>query len=345
MNLWNFKNIDKRLLKENILKEFGCLDKQQLNIEDKKTLDRCEMPVTHEKCPRIDINSYKAHINSRLPDVLKVIFEEDFLWHFPPQVRRLSIEKEIGLLPFHQDYYYNANYENIMVCWTPLSKCGENAPSLDLVNKTIKEKIEHKSNEIWEFGISPEIFNKYASEDEIISLTDVNIGDVVIFDAYNLHRTYRNENMNQIRYSMDLRCIEINFIKSLEINNALVDSLCGDPSKIIYIGSSASLHAKASPCYTLSKSLINTYVKNISSFYIDKNVSICAILPGILGHKGSEWDKKKKEESEKYYDVMKKQPLKRFIMPEDISPYIIDLISNESFLHTGSIIKLDANSY
>lgn len=109
------------------------------------------MSVTHEKCPRIDINSYKAHINSRLPDVLKVIFGKIFR-HFPPQVRRLSIEKEIG----SHNYFIKTITtmlitKIIMVCWTPLSKCGENAPSLDLANKTIKEKIEHKSNEIWEF--------------------------------------------------------------------------------------------------------------------------------------------------------------------------------------------------
>lgn len=214
LHLKNILNLDEIIkLKRNILEEFGNLDKQELNIEDKKTLDRCEMPVTHEKCPRIDINSYRAHIYSKLPEVLKEIFGEDFLWHFPPQIRRLSIQKEIGLLPFHQDYYYNANYENIMICWTPLSECGEDSPSLDLVNKTIKEKIEHQSNEIWEFGVPTEIFNKYASKDEIISLTDVNIGDVVIFDAYNLHRTYRNEKMNQTRYSIDLRCIKKSFIK------------------------------------------------------------------------------------------------------------------------------------
>lgn len=206
--------------------------------------------------------------------------------------------------------------------------------------KNLKKAIGKLNPDLKHLIFSIDLTKKNSIKKLLEKIADLKIHSIIHNFGIKLDNDIHPIDVNLLRKS-----IEINFIKSLEINNALVDSLCGDPSKIIYIGSSASLHAKASPCYTLSKSLINTYVKNISSFYIDKNVSICAILPGILGHKGSEWDKKKKEESEKYYDVMKKQPLKRFIMPEDISPYIIDLISNESFLHTGSIIKLDANSY
>ena len=141
------------------------------------------------------------------------------------------------------------------------------------------------------------------------------------------------------------RTIYNNFIVSLKINNFLYDKLQGDPSKIIYIGSTASLHTKASPCYTLSKSLINTYVKNISQEYLQYNILICAILPGILAHKNSIWDKKKINEKEKYYNTKKTQPLKRFAIPQDISPYILDIINQKSLMITGSIIKLDANDY
>ena len=136
-----------------------------------------------------------------------------------------------------------------------------------------------------------------------------------------------------------------NFIISLKINNFFYNKLNGKPSKIIYIGSTASLHAKASPSYTLSKSLINTYVKNISQTFLNHNILICAVLPGILAHKDSEWDKKKKSQSQKYKDTKEKQPLKRFAIPQDIAPYIVDIIQQKSMMITGSIIKLDANEY
>ncbi|NCO01823.1 MAG: SDR family oxidoreductase [Epsilonproteobacteria bacterium] len=136
-----------------------------------------------------------------------------------------------------------------------------------------------------------------------------------------------------------------NFIVSLKINNYFFDKLSGEPSKIIYIGSTASLHAKASPSYTLSKSLINTYVKNSSQFYVEKNISVFAILPGILGHDGSEWDKKKIIDREKYLSTQKSQPLKRFTMPKEISKYISALLSVNNLLVSGSVIKLDVNDY
>jgi short-subunit dehydrogenase len=136
-----------------------------------------------------------------------------------------------------------------------------------------------------------------------------------------------------------------NFTVSLKINNSFVKYLTAKPSKIIHIGSTASLHAKASPAYTLSKSLINSYVKNISNIYIKNNIMICAILPGILAHKDSVWDKKRVTDTDKYNEVKSKQPLGRFLTPSDIAEYIVDLVDKKSLAFSGSILKLDANDY
>lgn len=210
-NILDSKEIN--IIKESMLNEFVELDNNtNLSEIDQKSLNRCEMPVTHDKCPRINIDSYTAHINSKLPKILETIFAEDFLWHFPPQMRRLSIEKDIGLLPYHQDCYYNNLYENIIVCWTPLSNCGKEAPSLELIRANFKEKFKHTSNEIWEFGIPYDIINEIAKNHEIVSLRDVNINDVVILDAFNLHRTFWEKGMDKIRFSMDLRAVKKSLI-------------------------------------------------------------------------------------------------------------------------------------
>ena len=72
---------------------------------------------------------------------------------------------------------------------------------------------------------------------------------------------------------------------------------------------------------------------------------ICAVLPGILAHKNSEWDKKKTSQPMRYDEVKGKQPLGRFALPCDIATYIVDIVNQESLMLTGSLIKLDANDY
>jgi len=136
-----------------------------------------------------------------------------------------------------------------------------------------------------------------------------------------------------------------NFTVSVKLNNILEPYLNAKLSKIIHVGSTASLHAKASPAYTLSKSLINVYVKNISSEYLRKNIMICAILPGMLGHFGSDIDKKKSTNNKRYKEIKKKQPLGRLAMPRDLAPIVLDLVNQKSLMQTGMSIKLDANEY
>ena len=141
------------------------------------------------------------------------------------------------------------------------------------------------------------------------------------------------------------KAIYNNFFVSVKINNYLYKKLKGNPSKIVYIGSTSSLHTKSSPSYVLSKSLINAYVKNSSMEYVKNNILICAVLPGIVAHKGSYWDRMKEKDYKKYESTLKKQPLNRFALPEDVAPYVVDIIKQRSLLLSGSLIKLDAGEY
>lgn len=141
------------------------------------------------------------------------------------------------------------------------------------------------------------------------------------------------------------KAIYNNFFVSVKINNYLYKKLKGNPSKIVYISSTSSLHTKSSPSYVLSKSLINAYVKNSSMEYVKNNILICAVLPGIVAHKGSYWDRMKEKDYKKYEATLKKQPLNRFALPEDVAPYVVDIIKQRSLLLSGSLIKLDAGEY
>lgn len=151
--------------------------------------------------------------------------------------------------------------------------------------------------------------------------------------------------LNGDKHPIDLdilqKSIRLNFFVAVQINNFLKDKV----TKIIHIGSTASLHAKASPCYTLSKSLINTYVKNIANIYIEKNVLIYGVLPGIIMHKGSSWYKKKFDDPKRYKQVKKEQVLKKFLKPKDVAKAVYKLIQMDTLALSGTMIKLDKNDY
>lgn len=205
--------------------------------------------------------------------------------------------------------------------------------NLKYAKSLLNQKLKHKSIKI--------DFTKDSIEKKLIKkIENLNIHSIVHNFGLNLENDTHpidEKILNQSIYN--------NFIVSLKINNALSNKLKGNPSKIIHIGSTASLHTKAAPSYTLSKSLINTYVKNISNIYVKNNIMICAVLPGILGHKGSAWDKKRILDSKKYENIKSKQPLERFLLPDEIASYIVDLINQKNLSFSGSMMKLDVNDY
>lgn len=205
--------------------------------------------------------------------------------------------------------------------------------NLRIAHEQLNKKVKHQHIVI--------DFSKNEIEENLIDkIKDLNI--VAIVHNYGIKM---ENDTHPIDIDILNQTINNNFSISVLINNKLFEKPSREIRKIIYIGSTASLHAKASPSYTLSKSLINSYVKNSSFFYLEKNISICAILPGIMGHKNSEWDKKKNTENQKYLDKQESQPLKRFSMPEEVASYISGIVSIDNFLITGSILKLDANDY
>jgi len=210
---------------------------------------------------------------------------------------------------------------------------GKSENSLQSSKKNFNNTSNHKFIQI-DFENDEEL-EKFFQEVETYEIDSIihNLGGKIKNDTHPIDLEVLNKSIN------------LNFLVSLKINNRLVDKLKENPSKIIYIGSTASLHAKASPCYVLAKSLISSYIKNISSVYLEKNILICGIMPGIVAHKGSEWDNKRTEDKNRYVQMKNSQPLKRFLMPNDITEHVVSLVNMQSLAFTGSMIKLDANDY
>lgn len=181
--------------------------------ELRRSLDRCEMPAHPEVAPfRLDPANFEPLTRStRLKTVLQSLMGEEFLWHFPPMLRRLSARRNEGLLPYHQDYAYNQRYPRLWTCFTPLSDCGEDAPGLELLDIRMTKKLSHVSEGLWESGVSAATLAAVAGS-AAVRRPSMRAGDVIIFNELTLHRTHSVPAMSKARMSVDARAVPLSSI-------------------------------------------------------------------------------------------------------------------------------------
>ena len=139
--------------------------------------------------------------------------------------------------------------------------------------------------------------------------------------------------------------LKVNLEAGILINNEYYDQLKKVKGKIVHIGSTASLHFKSSPCYTISKAALHAYVKNTAAIFAKDGISIFGILPGILDHENSKWNRKKQTEPEKYTQSINDQPFGRFVKSSEVAQYIIELVEVNSPMISGSMVQIDGGRY
>ncbi|DAB33022.1 MAG TPA: short-chain dehydrogenase [Sulfurospirillum sp. UBA11407] len=138
------------------------------------------------------------------------------------------------------------------------------------------------------------------------------------------------------------KSMRLNLEVAIEINNYLIPQMIQrGGGAIVHIGSSSGLSGNAAPAYAISKGALNTYVKNSARYYAKDGVCICSVVPGILDHEGSEWDKKSKLEPKKYEDRKMNMPLQRFGKPEEIAPFVTAIFTSKSMQVAGSILYFE----
>lgn len=136
------------------------------------------------------------------------------------------------------------------------------------------------------------------------------------------------------------KTMRLNLENAIEINNiAIPRMLQKGGGYIAHIGSLAGINANASPCYAISKAALHAYIKNSARYYAKQGVVIFGIVPGILGHTGSDWDKKKELEPTKYENRLNQTLIGRFIEPSEIAKYIVSLSMVPSSVISGSILE------
>lgn len=159
-----------------------------------------------------------------------------------------------------------------------------------------------------------------------------NLGGAVVGDK-------RNIDIRVLRETLRL-----NLEVGIEINNIFFEDLKRLSGTIVHIGSTAALHYDAPPCYTISKSALNAYIKNAAPNFARDGVCIFGILPGILDHEGSIFNRIKISDPDRYQKAIDAAAYRRFVKSSEVAEYVVKLLGVESQMINGALIKIDGGT-
>ena len=139
------------------------------------------------------------------------------------------------------------------------------------------------------------------------------------------------------------RVLQNNFFSSTNVIEALVNSDSKTPKSILCVSSIAGIESTGAPVtYSVAKSAINSYVKNISRHFAKSDIRINAIAPGNIISESSVWKKKLSENPAAVENMLKNEvAMERFGTLEEVSNLAVFLCSENSSFITGSTFIVD----
>ena len=135
-----------------------------------------------------------------------------------------------------------------------------------------------------------------------------------------------------------------NFYSCFLILNELKNFLIKSKSKIICISSicGTEIIKNAPISYSISKSLLNIYLKHLSKSFAKNGVNLNIISPGNIIFDGSTWDKKMKKNKKNTIKYVKDNvPVNKFGSPKDIANAVFFLSSKENNFISGANLLID----
>jgi len=164
--------------------------------------------------------------------------------------------------------------------------------------------------------------------------------DVLVCNVgYSQYKYNEFPKLKEINHSLDK-----NFFSCFIILNELKNFLIKSKTKIICISSIAGSEVlKKTPIsYSISKSLLNNYLKHLSKSFAKHDVRLNTISPGDILFDGSIWDKKMKKSKKNTLKYVKENvPLNKFGFPKDIANAVFFLSSDENNFISGSNLLID----
>lgn len=145
----------------------------------------------------------------RLIDVFRTLGINDLVREYLGERPAISIEKStlrrMRLLPkasWHQDGAFLGDVGSLNL-WIALTPCGTHAPGLEIVSKPLCDMVESGTGDaMFPWCVGDDVAQRVAGEGGI-ACPEFGIGDAVIFDHTNLHRTHLTPEMKNQRYAIE----------------------------------------------------------------------------------------------------------------------------------------------
>ena len=139
------------------------------------------------------------------------------------------------------------------------------------------------------------------------------------------------------------RVFSNNFYSAVNVIEAAKNELSKSGGSIVCISSIAGMESTGAPVtYSVSKSALNAYVKNISKPLAKLGIRINAVVPGNIIFEGSVWTKKLSENPQDVEKMLKNEvAMQRFGKPQEIANFVAFLCSEKSSFATGSLFVVD----
>ena len=139
------------------------------------------------------------------------------------------------------------------------------------------------------------------------------------------------------------RVFENNFYSTTNIVEVAKNELSKTHGSIVCISSITGIEALGAPItYSVAKSALNSYVKNISKPFAKLGIRINVVAPGNILFEGSVWEKKLSENLFNIENMLKNNvALQRFGKPEEIANFVVFLCSQKSSFTTGALFVVD----
>ncbi len=134
-----------------------------------------------------------------------------------------------------------------------------------------------------------------------------------------------------------------NLFSSTNIISYAPDYMEKDNGSIVCISSICGFeNLGAPPGYQMAKAALNMYVASIARYLYNYKIRINAVAPGNIVFDGSVWEEKINKNKEKVLEMLKNEVImNRLGTPEEISNFVIFLLSNFSSFATGKTFIVD----
>lgn len=137
--------------------------------------------------------------------------------------------------------------------------------------------------------------------------------------------------------------LDINFLVSLQINNALIPNMeVANRGWIIHFGSVAAREATASVGYSCVKAIIPAYVKSVGRRLLPRGIFVSGLCLGAVSGNNGAMDRLKARSPDIHSDfIQKRRPSGRVTPVSTLLPFLTLLMTEDAIVHASNMMILD----